>query len=157
MFHDTVMSNITLFKANIVMEDVYWAAGVADAHDFIKARPKGYEAPVGGRGTRFSGGQRQRLALARALAIRPEILLLDEATSSLDTSSERKIQEALERLQGQLTIVVVAHRLSTVLNADRIVVLEGGKIVETGNPQDLLRAGGRFSEMYALQMAQESV
>ncbi len=154
LFNDTIVNNITLLREGVTVEDVYRATRIAAADDFIRAFPERYETVVGDRGAKISGGQRQRLALARALAHKPQILLLDEATSSLDSLAEQKIQGAIEELRSELTIIVVAHRLSTVMNADRIIVLDKGRLVETGSPQDLVGKDGRFQEMYALQVAQ---
>ncbi|RJP27558.1 MAG: ABC transporter ATP-binding protein [Candidatus Omnitrophota bacterium] len=151
LFNDSIFNNIALYRQEVQEEDVYWAAQVADAEEFIQDLPHGYETYVGDRGTKLSGGQRQRLALARAIAHKPQILLLDEATSSLDTFSEKKIQKAIEALRGHMTIIVVAHRLSTVLEADRIIVLDKGRIDEDGSPMDLLGQSGKFQEMYSLQ------
>lgn len=155
LFNDTVLNNITLRREGITLEEVHSAAKLANADEFIRELPHDYQTVIGDRGSKLSGGQRQRLALARALVRQPAILLLDEATSSLDTFSEQKIQKAVERLRGELTIVVVAHRLSTVMNADQIVVMEQGQILEIGTPQELVRRDGKFAEMIALQMRQE--
>ncbi len=152
LLNATVASNIRAFREDLSQEDVCWAAEVAQAAGFISRLQRGYDEPVGDRGVTLSGGERQRIALARALVTRPDILLLDEATSSLDTRAEAQFQHALEALRGQFTIVAVAHRLSTVMRADRIIVLRDGRIVESGPAEELLRTpGGDFSRLYRLQ------
>jgi ATP-binding cassette, subfamily B, bacterial MsbA len=118
------------------------------------AQPQGYETLVGDRGTLLSGGQRQRIAIARALLVDPAILILDEAASALDAESERLVQQAINRLQGNHTILVVAHRLSTVMKADRIFVLEGGRIIESGARKELLNLNGRFRQLHDMQFVQ---
>ncbi|MFZ4529941.1 MAG: ATP-binding cassette domain-containing protein, partial [Undibacterium curvum] len=120
-------------------------------HEFIERLPEGYQSFLGERGVRLSGGQRQRIAIARALLKNPPLLLLDEATSALDAESERLVQEALERAMQGRTTLIIAHRLATVQRADRIVVLEHGKIVETGNHQSLIVQGGIYARLAALQ------
>ncbi len=151
MFNDSVYNNISLFRENITETDVYAAARMADAEEFIASLPNGYQTIIGDRGMRLSGGQRQRIALARALAQKPQILLLDEATSSLDSISERRIQSAVDNLHGQITILSVAHRLSTVMGADRIVVLDQGRVSEIGPPNILITNQGKFNQLYTLQ------
>jgi subfamily B ATP-binding cassette protein MsbA len=127
------------------------AAEAANAHEFISQLPDGYDAVVGERGVKLSGGQRQRVAIARALLKDPRILLLDEATSSLDSESEGLVQQALERLMRGRTTLVIAHRLSTVTFADRIAVVEGGRIRELGTQGELLALGGLYSRLHTLQ------
>ena len=152
LFNGSVFENITLGRAGIGPDEVNWASDIAQASGFIERLPDGYRSNAGDRGGHLSGGERQRIALARAIVARPEILLLDEATSALDSESERAFQVALGRLRGEFTLIVVAHRLSTVLDADRIVVLEGGKVVEIGSPQELLsQSDGHFRRFYELQ------
>jgi subfamily B ATP-binding cassette protein MsbA len=151
LFHDTIAKNIRYAAPKRTMEEVIEAAKAAHAHDFITAQPDGYESVVGDRGTLLSGGQRQRLAIARAILSNPSILILDEAASALDAESERYIEEAIARFRGGRTILVAAHRLSTVKAADRICVLEGGRIVESGTREDLMKRGGRFRELHDLQ------
>ena len=128
------------------------AAETANAHDFIAAFPDGYETVVGERGVQLSGGQRQRIAIARAVLADPRILILDEATSSLDADSEALVQDALERLMQDRTTIVVAHRLSTVRAADRIVVLAAWSIVEEGTHEELVSVGGLYTELSARQL-----
>ena len=153
LFHDTVRSNIAYGRPGASTEEVERAARAANAHTFIEALPQGYDTVVGERGTRLSGGQRQRIAIARALLRDPPILILDEATSALDTESERLVQDAIERLLEGRTVFVIAHRLSTIQRADRIVVLDGGRIRESGSHHELLEAGGVYRHLHDLQFA----
>ncbi len=127
------------------------AARIANADAFIEEKPQGYGSMVGDRGVLLSGGQRQRLSIARAVLKNPPILILDEATASLDSESERSVQEALDRLMSSRTTVAIAHRLSTVRGADEIVVLDGGRIVERGVHEELLAAGGYYKKLYDMQ------
>jgi subfamily B ATP-binding cassette protein MsbA len=151
LFHDTIASNIRFGHPDKGMDDVIKAAKAAHAHDFIVAQVAGYESVVGDRGTLLSGGQRQRIAIARAILADPPILILDEAVSALDVESERLVQEAVEELMKGRTILVVAHRLSTVRRANRIYVLEAGRVVESGTHEELLAANGRFRELHDMQ------
>jgi subfamily B ATP-binding cassette protein MsbA len=151
LFHDTIANNISYGCPDKPMEEIIAAAKAAHAHAFITAQPQGYHTVVGDRGTLLSGGQRQRIAIARAILMDPTLLILDEAASALDAESERLVQEALERLRGGRTIMAVAHRLSTIRKADRIYVLEGGRIVESGAREELLAQNGRFRELYDMQ------
>ena len=153
LFNDTVAANIAYGAEQIDMEKVRSAAKAAHALDFIEQMPEGFSAMLGENGVRLSGGQRQRLAIARALYKDAPILILDEATSALDTESERLVQAALENLMQGRTTLVIAHRLSTIEKADRIVVLQQGRIVETGNHADLLVANGIYARMHAVQFA----
>ena len=127
------------------------AAKRAHASQFIEALPESYETTLGERGLRLSGGQRQRIALARALIRDPEILILDEATNALDLISEHLVQDALEAFAAGRTVIVVAHRISTIEDADQVVVLDAGRVLEQGKVQDLVMSGGYFSKLYALQ------
>jgi subfamily B ATP-binding cassette protein MsbA len=151
LFHDTIANNISLGSSAFNMDSIYKAAKTAYAHDFITKQPKGYETMVGDRGTLLSGGQKQRIAIARAILSHPSILLLDEVASALDAESERYIQDAIEALRKEITIFVVAHRLSTIRNADRIFVLEGGQIIESGSHKDLMELNGRFRQLHNMQ------
>ncbi len=151
LFHDSISNNIKYGYPERGMEEVIEAAKAAHAHDFIMDQSKGYDTVVGDRGTLLSGGQRQRIAIARAILTDPSILILDEAASALDAESERLVQEAIERLRGGRTILVVAHRLSTIRKADRIYVLEDGKIVEYGTRAELMELNGRFRQLHDMQ------
>ncbi|MEX2526198.1 MAG: ABC transporter ATP-binding protein [Gemmatimonadota bacterium] len=153
LFHDSVKANIAYGVPRPHAERVERAARAAHAHDFIQALPQGYDTVVGERGTQLSGGQRQRIAIARALFRDPPILIFDEATSALDTESERLVQEAIDRLLVGRTVFVIAHRLSTVQRADRILVLEGGHLVQQGTHQELMEAGGLYRKLHEMQFA----
>ena len=148
LFHDTAFRNIAWGREGVSQEEVYDAAVNADADEFIRMLPEGYDTIIGDRGMRLSGGQRQRLALARALVRKPELLILDEATSELDGDSEARIQRAIENLHGETTVLMAAHRLSTIMTADQIVVLGDGTILEIGTSEELLTRGGAFAALY---------
>jgi ABC-type multidrug transport system fused ATPase/permease subunit len=150
----TVKENIAYGRITATDGEILEAANDANAHEFIRNLPKQYDTLVGERGVKLSGGQRQRIAIARALLKDPAILLLDEATSSLDSVSEALVQEALERLMKNRTTFVVAHRLSTIHHADRILVLADGKIVQSGNHAELIKSGGLYKELYEMQFRQ---
>ncbi len=151
LFDAAIAENIAYGSGGANRGEIVAAAKRAGAHDFILQQPRGYDTPIGDRGVRLSGGQRQRLAFARALVRQPDVLIMDEATNSLDSRSEEIIQNALEELRQQVTIVMVAHRLATVRNADQIIVMNAGSVVERGTYASLLRAGGTFSAMARLQ------
>lgn len=151
LFDGTIADNLRIGKAGATPEEMESAARAANAHGFIMSMPDGYETRVGERGTRLSGGQRQRIAIARALLKDAPILLLDEALSSVDAENEATIQDALDRLQSGRTTLVIAHRLSSVTNADRIVVLDAGRVVETGNHAELLERDGVYAALIAAQ------
>jgi subfamily B ATP-binding cassette protein MsbA len=153
LFGGTVRENIAYGRSGASQAEIEEAARAAYAHDFIVALPGGYDTVVGERGVKLSAGQRQRVAIARALLKDPRILILDEATSALDTESERAVQAALERLMEGRTSFVIAHRLSTVQRADRIIVLQGGRIVESGPHAALLAQGGLYAHLWSLQFA----
>lgn len=151
LFNDSIRNNILLGKLSANLEEVESALKAAYAHDFVLEMPLGMDSEVGERGGRLSGGQKQRLAIARALLKNPEILILDEATSALDSQSEKAVQLALEKLMRNRTSIIIAHRLSTVTHADRIIVLDRGKIVETGNHVELLAKNGLYAQLIKLQ------
>ncbi len=155
LLNATVRGNIAYGSPGATPEQVEAAAEAANAAPFIAELPQGYETMLGERGTRLSGGQRQRIAIARALLRDPPILILDEATSALDTESERLVQQAIERLMRERTVLVIAHRLATVRDADEIVVLDAGRVVQRGSHEELLRAGGLYRRLYDLQFRSE--
>jgi subfamily B ATP-binding cassette protein MsbA len=148
LFHDTIFSNIQFGRLDATEEEVHEAARAAYAHDFIMAQPKGYQTVIGDKGCLLSGGQQQRLAIARAVLKNAPILLLDEATSSLDSESEKQIQTALAELATGRTVVAIAHRLSTVLSVDQIIVMDGGRIKEIGTHAELLEKSGYYRRLY---------
>ncbi|MDZ7359733.1 MAG: ABC transporter ATP-binding protein/permease [candidate division KSB1 bacterium] len=151
LFHDTVRNNIAYGLQEIAEEKLIEAAQAANAHRFITELPRGYETVIGERGVKISGGQRQRLAIARALLKNPPILILDEATSALDSESELLVQEAIERLMANRTSFVIAHRLSTILHAHQIIVLDKGRLVQRGSHDELLRQKGLYQKLYKMQ------
>jgi len=151
LFNDTIFNNIAFGVENATMEDVVAAAKIANAHDFIMEKEDGYQTNIGDRGVKLSGGQRQRISIARAILKNPPILILDEATAALDTESERTVQEALERLMSNRTTIAIAHRLSTVKDADEILVIEAGQIVERGTHDELIALDGRYRKLYDMQ------
>jgi len=157
LFDDTVHNNIAYGNDAATADAVIEAAKAAFAHDFIMRLPNGYETLIGENGVKLSGGERQRLAIARALLRNPPILILDEATSSLDMESERMVQMALANLMQGRTTFVIAHRLSTVQRADRIVVLERGRVIEVGRHDALLAANGAYSRLYQMQFQDDAV
>ena len=155
LFNDTVLHNISYGKPEATQAEVEAAAKIAFAHDFIMELPQGYQTIVGERGVFLSGGQRQRLAIARSLLVDAPLLILDEATSALDAESELFVQRAIANLVRNRTTIVIAHRLSTVRRADTIVVMEAGRIIETGSHEELLARGGQYRKLYELQFADE--
>ncbi|KAL0266231.1 UNVERIFIED_CONTAM: hypothetical protein PYX00_011949 [Menopon gallinae] len=155
LFDDTIKNNIAygsnLDPNHVPLEDIISAAKKADAHNFIMDMPQQYDTIVGERGIKLSGGQKQRVSIARAVLKNSPILLLDEATSSLDTESERLVQEALYSLMQNRTTIVIAHRLSTIVNANKILVIENGKLIEMGTHQELINKNGRYKDLYNIQ------
>ena len=151
LFNDTVRANISYGVESIQDDVIKDAAIAANAHHFIENLPDGYDTIIGERGVSLSGGQRQRIAIARAIVKNPPILILDEATSSLDTESEKNVQEAIEKLMRNRTVIVIAHRLSTVHNADKIIVLDKGEIIDQGSHDELINRDGIYKQLHNLQ------
>ena len=156
LFNDTIYYNIAYGRAGATREQIEQAAKAAQIHDFVHSLPKGYDTTVGERGLKLSGGEKQRVGIARSLLKNPPILLLDEATSALDTETEHDIQESLIQMGQGRTVMIIAHRLSTVVHADRIVVLEQGQIVEEGSHDELLMQNGRYAHLWHLQLSEDS-
>ncbi|HPI74057.1 MAG TPA: ATP-binding cassette domain-containing protein, partial [bacterium] len=156
LFHDTIRTNLQYAKLNAGQKELEAACRAANIHDFIQGLPDGYDTVVGERGFRLSGGEKQRLALARVILKNPRILILDEATSSLDSQSEALIQDALEKVMADRTNIVIAHRLSTILAADMILVMDRGRIVERGAHDDLLQKGGLYATLYETQFRKDA-
>jgi ATP-binding cassette subfamily B protein len=157
LFHDTIRTNLTYAKTDATQTEIESAARAANIHNFIMDLPDGYDTIVGERGYRLSGGEKQRIALARVILKNPRILVLDEATSHLDSESEALIQEALKRVMSGRTSIVIAHRLSTILAADLILVMDRGQIVERGTHEELLALGGLYSQLYETQFNRERI
>ena len=151
LFNDTIYNNIAFGVEGASQADVEAAAKIANAHEFIMEKEDGYQTNIGDRGSKLSGGQRQRLSIARAILKNPPILILDEATASLDTESERAVQEALDHLMTSRTTIAIAHRLSTIRHADEIIVLHEGKIVERGRHEELIALGGYYKKLNDMQ------
>ncbi len=154
LFNDTIFNNVALGRDGATRPEVLDAAKHAHAHDFISEKPSGYDEAIGEKGAMLSGGQRQRIAIARAIVRNAPILILDEATSALDTESERAVQAALEELMIGRTTICIAHRLSTVQRADQIVVMEQGRIIETGTHTELLARNGSYRRLYDMQFGE---
>jgi ABC-type multidrug transport system fused ATPase/permease subunit len=155
LFSGTIAENIAYGREDASMEEITRAAQLAQAHDFIMSFPDGYNTRVGERGITLSGGQRQRVTIARALLLNPRILILDDSTSSVDTETEYLIQQALEAVMKDRTTFVIAHRLSTVKNADKIIVLDDGRIAEQGTHAELLSRDGPYRRIYETQLADQ--
>jgi ATP-binding cassette subfamily B protein len=154
LFNDTIFYNIAYGRTDASREEVEAAARAAHIHDFVVSLPQGYESTVGERGLKLSGGEKQRVAIARALLKNPAILVFDEATSALDTRTEKIIQKELAEIARSRTTLIVAHRLSTIIEADRILVLDHGRVVESGTHAALLANGGRYAALWTLQAQQ---
>ncbi len=155
LFHDTIRTNLLYARLEASQAEIEAAARAANIHDFIAGLPEGYDTVVGERGYRLSGGEKQRIALARVILKDPRILVLDEATSHLDSESEALIQDALKRVMAGRTSIVIAHRLSTILAADQILVMNRGSIVERGSHAELLDLGGLYANLYHTQFSRE--
>ena len=151
LFNDSIKANIAYGQKNIDNDEVIAASKAANALEFINEMADGFDTIIGEKGVKLSGGQRQRLAIARAVMKNPPILILDEATSALDTESERLVQEALETLMADRTVLVIAHRLSTVTNADKIIVMDKGEIKEMGTHEELIQKNGLYNNLYNIQ------
>ena len=155
LFNDTILYNIAYGRPGASLEDIVQAAKAASIHDFISSLPQGYETQVGERGLKLSGGEKQRVAIARTLLKDPPILILDEATSALDTRTERAIQDQLSQIARDRTTLIIAHRLSTIADADEIVVLDHGRVIEQGTHRELISRSGRYAQMWRLQQAEQ--
>ena len=155
LFNDTIRYNIAYGRDGATFGEIEAAAKAAKIHDFVMSLPEGYDTQVGERGLKLSGGEKQRVGIARTLLKNPPILLLDEATSALDTETERDIQMSLKAMGVGRTVITIAHRLSTIADADRIVVLQDGEVIEEGRHDALLTKGGKYASMWARQLAEE--
>jgi ATP-binding cassette subfamily B protein len=156
LFNDTIRYNIAYGRPGASAAEIEHAARLAQVHDFVLRLPEGYDTRVGERGLKLSGGEKQRVAIARSILKNPRILILDEATSALDTRTEQDIQDALRTAARDRTTLSIAHRLSTVVDADQILVLVDGRVKERGTHSDLLALGGTYAEMWALQAEQQA-
>ena len=157
LFSDSVAENIAYGRPDASRDEIIEAAKEANAHDFILDLKDGYDTMVGQRGIKLSGGQRQRISIARAFLNDPKILILDEATSSVDLETEQLIQEAVDKVTRGRTTFIIAHRLATIVNADKILFVEDGKIVERGKHQELIEKNGKYKEFYEMQFKKEEV
>ena len=157
MFHDTIFNNIAYGDKRYSVDQVIAAADIANAHKFIVRQPDGYDSVLGERGVGLSGGERQRISIARAVLKNPSILVFDEATASVDSETEHLIQEAIDRLIEGKTTLMIAHRLSTLKRANRIIVVDNGKIIENGSPEELMALKGKYYKLVQIQsMAQDA-
>lgn len=154
LFNDTIKANISLGNQSASLEQIQEAANIANVASFIEKKEQGFDTVVGDRGSKLSGGERQRITIARAVLKNPPILILDEATSSLDTESEKWVQDAIYRLMKDRTSIIIAHRLSTIKHADEIIVMDGGCIAERGKHEELIKQNGIYSRLVALQQMQ---
>jgi len=157
LFNDSILYNIQYARADASQEEVFEATRLADIHDFIERLPEGYSTIVGERGLKLSGGEKQRVAIARVLLKNPAILVFDEATSSLDSQSEKNILSALDKISRKKTTLVIAHRLSTIVDADSIIVLDHGQVKEQGNHEQLMQQGGIYANLWKIQQRQERI
>ena len=157
MFHDTIFKNIAYGCDNAPVEAVIHAADVANAHEFIARLPDGYDTMLGERGTGLSGGERQRLSIARAVLKNPSILFFDEATASVDSETESLIQDAIERLIHGRTTLMIAHRLSTLRKANKIIVVDKGEIIEMGSPEELMALKGKYYKLIQIQTMSDQI
>ena len=151
----TIRDNLTIVKKDLTEEKMVEACKMAHLHDFILSLKDGYDTYVGEGGVILSGGERQRLAIARALVQETEIILFDEATSSLDNETQHEIQESIKSMQGKYTILIIAHRLSTVINSDRIILVDDGKVIDEGSHQELLKRNSLYKHLYELELKEE--
>lgn len=151
MFHDTIFNNIAFGMENADVEQVISAAEIANAHNFIIRQPDGYDSILGERGVGLSGGEKQRLSIARAVLKNPSILVFDEATASVDSETEHHIQAAIENLIGGRTTIMIAHRLSTLSMANKIIVIDNGEVIEFGSPQELMEKKGKYYKLVEIQ------
>lgn len=157
MFHDTIFNNIAYGDKRYSVDDVIRAADIANAHEFIVRQPDGYDSVLGERGVGLSGGERQRVSIARAVLKNPSILVFDEATASVDSETEHLIQEAIERLISGRTTIMIAHRLSTLSKANKIVVVDNGEIIECGTPEELMAMKGKYYRLVQIQTMSDKI
>ena len=157
MFHDTIYNNIAYGDSSFSVDEVINAADIANAHEFIVRQPDGYDSMLGERGVGLSGGERQRISIARAMLRNPAMLVFDEATASVDSETEHLIQDAIEHLISGRTTIMIAHRLSTLSKANKIVVMDNGQIIECGTPQELMAQQGKYYKLVKIQSMSDEV